>query len=123
MSLNPDSESDRGKNKASSKSFEAMRKFSEKYAKNTGTFFCVDPSVTNAVIEGLAKHKEELGSPLCPCRYYEDKEAEVKDTYWNCPCVPMRERKECHCMLFLTEDNPFVGTKQELEVVEVVYDA
>jgi ferredoxin-thioredoxin reductase catalytic chain len=35
----------------------------------------------------------------------------------------MRERKECHCMLFLTEDNPFVGTKQELEVVEVVYDA
>jgi ferredoxin-thioredoxin reductase catalytic chain len=26
-------------------------------------------------------------------------------------------------MLFLTEDNPFVGTKQELEVMEIVYDA
>lgn len=62
MSLTP--ESDRGKNKASSKSFEAMRKFSEKYAKNTGTFFCADPSVTNAVIEGLAKHKDDLGFPL-----------------------------------------------------------
>ncbi len=123
MSLNPESKSDRGKNKASSKNFEAMRKFSEKYAKNTGTFFCSDPSVTNAVIEGLAKHKEEFGSPLCPCRYYEDKEAEVKDTYWNCPCVPMRERKECHCMLFLTPDNPFAGTKQDLELVDIVYDA
>jgi len=34
--------------------------------------------------------------------------------YWNCPCVPMRERKECHCMLFLTPDTPFVGTEQKL---------
>ena len=32
--------------------------------------------------------------------------------YWNCPCVPMRERKECHCMLFLTPDNPFAGKEQ-----------
>ena len=30
----------------------------------------------------------------------------------NCPCVPMRERHECHCMLFLTEDNDFAGTEQ-----------
>jgi ferredoxin-thioredoxin reductase catalytic chain len=116
-------EVERGKNKSSYKSFEAMRKFSETYAKRTDTYFCSDPSVTNAVIEGLAKHKDELGAPLCPCRYYEDKEAEVKNTYWNCPCVPMRERKECHCMLFLTQDNPFVGDKQELEIVDVDYDA
>lgn len=34
--------------------------------------------------------------------------------YWNCPCVPMRERKECHCMLFLTPENPFVGKEQTL---------
>jgi len=26
----------------------------------------------------------------------------VKKAYWNCPCVPMREEKKCHCMLFLT---------------------
>ncbi|MFN5857707.1 MAG: ferredoxin-thioredoxin reductase catalytic domain-containing protein [Pseudanabaenaceae cyanobacterium] len=120
MTLEP--ESPRGTNKASLKNFEAMRKFAEVYAKRTNTYFCADPSVTNVVIEGLAKHKEDLGSPLCPCRYYEDKEAEVRDSYWNCPCVPMRERKECHCMLFLTPDNPFAGDKQELAIVDVSYD-
>ena len=51
------------------------------------------------VIKGLAEHKDELGAPLCPCRHYDDKEAEVKDGFWNCPCVPMRERRECHCMV------------------------
>ncbi len=39
---------------------------------------------------GLAKHKDELGAPLCPCRHYEDKQAEAQMAYWNCPCVPMR---------------------------------
>lgn len=94
---------------------ESMKKFAEQYAKRTGTYFCSDLSVTAVVLEGLARHKEELGSPLCPCRHYEDKEAEVKNTYWNCPCVPMRERKECHCLLFLTPDNPFAGSKQEID--------
>jgi ferredoxin-thioredoxin reductase catalytic chain len=100
----------------SDKVLEAMTHFAEQYAKRTDTYFCIDPSVTAVVIEGLAKHKEELGSPLCPCRHYEDKEAEVKNTYWNCPCVPMRERKECHCMLFITPDNEFAGDKQDIEV-------
>jgi ferredoxin-thioredoxin reductase catalytic chain len=122
MTSTQDKGSVRGTNKSSEKSFEIMRKFSEAYAKRTDTFFCADHSITNAVIEGLAKHKEELGAPLCPCRFYEDKEAEVKSSYWNCPCVPMQERKECHCMLFLTPDNPFAGDKQELEIVEVKYE-
>ena len=73
-----------------------MRKFSEQYAKNSGTYFCMDKSVTAVVIQGLAAHKDELGSPLCPCRHYDDKPAEVANGFWNCPCVPMRERKECH---------------------------
>jgi ferredoxin-thioredoxin reductase catalytic chain len=107
-----------GSNKSSDKNFEAMRKFAETYAKRTDTYFCADPSITTVVIEGLAKHKDDLGAPLCPCRFYEDKEAEVKNTYWNCPCVPMRERKECHCMLFLTPDNPFAGTQQELQIAD-----
>jgi len=72
------------------------------------------------VIKGLAGHKVNLGSPLCPCRFYEDKEAEAKDGYWNCPCVPMRERQECHCMLFLTDDNPFVGEETTIELQEVL---
>ncbi|GAB4213757.1 MAG: ferredoxin-thioredoxin reductase catalytic domain-containing protein [Synechococcales cyanobacterium] len=116
--------SQRGVNKASEKSFEVMRHFAETYAKRTNTFFAADPTVTAAVIEGLAKHKDELGSPLCPCRFYDDKEAEVKASYWNCPCIPMRERKECHCMLFLTPDNPFAGTAQTLaQDIEVHYYA
>jgi ferredoxin-thioredoxin reductase catalytic chain len=31
----------------------------------------------------------------------------------------MRERKECHCMLFLTEDNPFRGENQTISLEEV----
>ncbi|BAQ62534.1 ferredoxin [Geminocystis sp. NIES-3708] len=99
---------------SNNKTLEAMKNFAEQYAKRTDTYFCVDPSVTAVVIQGLARHKEELGSPLCPCRHYEDKEAEVKNTFWNCPCVPMRERKECHCMLFITPDNEFSGEEQQI---------
>jgi len=104
---------------ANEKTLEAMRQFSEQYAKRTDTFFCSDLSITAVVIEGLAKHKEELGSPLCPCRHYEDKEAEVKSAFWNCPCVPMRERKECHCMLFLTPDNAFAGDQREITLEQI----
>lgn len=96
-------------------SLEAMRKFSETYAKRTGTFFCSDYSVTAVVVEGLAKHKDLYGAPLCPCRHYEDKTKEVSNTYWNCPCVPMRERKECHCMLFLPANSEFAGEKQLID--------
>lgn len=98
---------------------EVIRKFAETYAKRTGTYFCSDPGVTAVVLEGLARHKDELGGALCPCRHYEDKQAEVAQAFWNCPCVPMRERKECHCMLFLTEDNPFRGESQEISLAEV----
>eukprot|EP00897_Mesotaenium_endlicherianum_P009759 jgi/Mesen1/8811/ME000053S08211 len=98
----------------SSKSLEAMRKFSEQYARRTGTYFCVDKGVTAVVIKGLAEHKDTLGAPLCPCRHYDDKPAEAQQGFWNCPCVPMRERKECHCMLFLTEDNDFAGREQAI---------
>ena len=111
----------RGQNKSSQKAFDLIKNFAETYAQRTDTYFCSDPSVTMAVIEGLAVHKETLGSPLCPCRFYEDKEAEVKNGYWNCPCVPMRERKECHCMLFLTPDNDFAGQSQTVEEVVMEY--
>jgi ferredoxin-thioredoxin reductase catalytic chain len=103
-------------NQNQSASLEAMRKFSETYAQRTGTFFCSDLSVTAVVIEGLARHKDKYGAPLCPCRHYEDKRAEVDLAYWNCPCVPMRERKECHCMLFLTPDNEFTSNNQKIDM-------
>ncbi|MBW4534526.1 MAG: ferredoxin--nitrite reductase [Pleurocapsa minor HA4230-MV1] len=101
------------------KTLESMRKFAEKYAQRTDTYFCSNLSVTAAVIKGLAEHKQELGSPLCPCRHYQDKAAEVKKAYWNCPCVPMREEKKCHCMLFLTPDNPFASNTQSITTEQI----
>ncbi|EEC84162.1 hypothetical protein OsI_30537 [Oryza sativa Indica Group] len=104
---------------ASDKSLEIMRKFSEQYARRSNTFFCSEKSVTAVVIKGLADHKDQLGAPLCPCRHYDDKAAEVAQGFWNCPCVPMRERKECHCMLFLTPDNDFAGQDQAITLEEI----
>ncbi len=101
--------------KAISENLNIMKKFSETYTKRTNTFFCIDESITAIVIVGLARHKEEYGAPLCPCRHYENKAVEVDSAYWNCPCIPMRERKECHCMLFLTNDNEFASKKQQIE--------
>uniref|UniRef100_A0A1D1ZGF9 Ferredoxin-thioredoxin reductase catalytic chain, chloroplastic n=1 Tax=Anthurium amnicola TaxID=1678845 RepID=A0A1D1ZGF9_9ARAE len=109
----------RAKVEPSEKSVDVMRKFSEQYARRSGTYFCVDKGVTAVVIKGLAEHRDSLGAPLCPCRHYDDKAAEVGQGFWNCPCVPMRERKECHCMLFLTPDNDFAGTEQVISLDEI----
>jgi ferredoxin-thioredoxin reductase catalytic chain len=32
----------------------------------------------------------------------------------------MRERKECHCMLFLTKDNEFSSEQQEISVQQIL---
>jgi ferredoxin-thioredoxin reductase catalytic chain len=102
------------------KATKAMTAFTNKYLENTNTRLCSDKSIPSVVIKGLAEHKVTLGAPLCPCRFYDDKQAEAKDGYWNCPCVPMRERHECHCMLFLTEDNDFAGQEQKITYNEVI---
>mmetsp|Transcript_2892 Transcript_2892/g.6816 ORF Transcript_2892/g.6816 Transcript_2892/m.6816 type:complete len:197 (+) Transcript_2892:224-814(+) len=102
------------------KATKGMTAFTNKYLKNTETFLCDQKSIPAVVIKGLAEHKVDLGAPLCPCRFYDDKEESVRDGYWNCPCVPMREEKVCHCMLFLTEDNAFAGKEQSITVDEVI---
>ena len=68
---------------AMDKALRAMTAFSNKYVENTGTFYCADKSIPAVVIKGLAEHKVALGAPLCPCRFYEDKEKEAQDGYWN----------------------------------------
>ena len=98
------------------KVIESMKQFAENYAKSTNTFFCIDLDVTDSVIQGLSKNKELFGAPLCPCRYYDNKEDEISLAYWNCPCVPMRERNDCQCMLFLPSDNDFAGEEQEISL-------
>ena len=101
------------------KIIESMKQFSESYAKSTDTFFCNDIEVTESVLIGLAKNKELFGAPLCPCRYYDKKEDEISLAYWNCPCVPMRERKECHCMLFLKPESDFASSNQLFNLFSV----
>ena len=68
---------------AMEKALKAMTAFSNKYIENTGTRYCMDKSIPAVVIKGLAEHKVKLGTPLCPCRFYEDKEKEAKEGYWN----------------------------------------
>ncbi|KAL2932774.1 Ferredoxin-thioredoxin reductase catalytic chain chloroplastic [Bienertia sinuspersici] len=68
----------------SDKSMEVMRKFSEQFCRKSGTYFCVDKSVTAVVIKGLAEHRDTLGAPLCPCRHYDDKEAEASQGHKLC---------------------------------------
>ncbi|KAG2276139.1 hypothetical protein Bca52824_058694 [Brassica carinata] len=52
----------------SEKSVEIMKKFSEQYARFSGTYLCVDKGVTSVVVKGMAEHKDSYGAPLCPCR-------------------------------------------------------
>ncbi|MBW4474124.1 MAG: hypothetical protein KME45_27675 [Stenomitos rutilans HA7619-LM2] len=95
-------------------SFNGMKRFAELYARYSETYFCLDPGVTAVVLQGLAKHKETFGEPLCPCRYYEDERSELKAGYWLCPCIPMQERRQCDCMLFLKTEDDFAGDQQTL---------
>jgi ferredoxin-thioredoxin reductase catalytic chain len=105
---------------AMEKATKAMTAFTNKYLELSVTKLCSDKSIPAVVIKGLAEHKVTLGAPLCPCRFYDDKEAEAKDGFWNCPCVPMRERSECHCMLFLNDDNQFAGQETHINYDEVI---
>lgn len=91
---------------AMGKATKSMTAFTNKYLKKSETTLCSDKSVPAAVIKGLAEHKVNLGAPLCPCRFYEDKEAEVKDGYWNCPCVPMREGPFSFCATLALVPHP-----------------
>ena len=94
--------------KPSDSTLESMRLFANMYTQtNRYVFLFRDAGIGATVLAGLALNKEETGYALCPCRHYEDKTAEADLSYWTCPCVPMVERKECHCLLFLNEDNAF----------------
>ncbi len=77
-----------------------MRVFVEKYNAKFGTTVSPVEGVTEQVILGLAKNVDELGRPLCPCRFYPDKNEEVKHRTWICACDDMQIYKYCHCLLF-----------------------
>ena len=100
-----------GSREPTSESPEVIVKFAEVHARCTGPFFCSDNVVMAVVLKGLARHCDDFGGALGPCRHYEDKLAEELHAFRN---LPVRERKECHCMLFLTEDNAFRGDAQTI---------
>jgi len=89
---------------ASPQNTEKMWKYVRKFAEKSGTFLHPHPEITDFLVIGLAKHMDDLGRPLCPCNFYEDKEAEAKKSTWICACEEMQKYKYCHCLLFVTED-------------------
>ncbi len=86
------------------KTMDKMRKFVASYCNKSGTTTHPGEGVTEAVVKGLAHNKDTLGKPLCPCRFYPDKEEEVKHRTWICACDDMQIYKYCHCLLFVNEE-------------------
>ena len=80
----------------SEKSLKRMRIYVEKYLRKTGTSPHPDKEVHEAVVLGLAHNVDEVGRPLCPCNFYEDKAEEAKSSEWICACEEMQKYKYCH---------------------------
>jgi ferredoxin-thioredoxin reductase catalytic chain len=90
--------------KISEESIQRMRKFVEKYCEKSGTTTHPKHEVTEDVIMGLAYNHQTLGKPLCPCRFYPDKNEEIKHRTWICACDDMQIYKYCHCLLFVNSE-------------------
>ena len=88
----------------SEKAIERMRVFVDKFTEKSGTFVSPVEGVTEQVILGLAQNIDDVGRPLCPCRFYPDKTEEVKHRTWICACDDMQIYKYCHCLLFVNEE-------------------
>jgi ferredoxin-thioredoxin reductase catalytic chain len=84
-------------------SLSRVRKLVESYCKKSGTTTHPDTAITEAVVLGLAANLDDLGRPLCPCRFYPDKKEEVRHRTWICACDDMQIYKYCHCLLFVNE--------------------
>ena len=88
----------------SEKSLKKLVRFIENYCEKSGMNTHSDKSITDSIVNGLAANLDELGKPLCPCRFYPDKQEEVKYRTWICACDDMQVYKYCHCMLFVTPE-------------------
>jgi ferredoxin-thioredoxin reductase catalytic chain len=88
----------------SEKSLQRIDKFVKAYCEKSGTAVSPEPGVTESVVKGLAANLDELGKPLCPCRFYPDKKAEIQHRTWICACDDMQIYKYCHCLLFVTPE-------------------
>jgi ferredoxin-thioredoxin reductase catalytic chain len=86
------------------KSLIRIRKFVATYCQKSGLGTGPEPLAAEAVNTGLAANLEQLGKPLCPCRFYPDKRAEAQHRTWICACDDMQIYKYCHCLLFVTPE-------------------
>jgi ferredoxin-thioredoxin reductase catalytic chain len=88
----------------SDKSLERIRKFVQAYCEKSGTVTHPMAEVLEGVVLGLAANLDEVGRPLCPCRFYPDKRAEITHRTWICACDDMQIYKYCHCLLFVNAE-------------------
>ena len=92
-----DDVTDADRMQASEKNVEKMWKFVRKFAEKSGSHLHPQKEITEFLVIGLAKHIDDLGKPLCPCNFYEDKVKEVATSnFWICPCEEMQKWKYCH---------------------------
>ena len=91
-----DAVSDEDRMQASEKNMRKMEKFVQNFSNKSGSYLHPQKEITEFLVIGLAKHIDEVGRPLCPCNYYEDKAEEVKSSTWICPCEEMQTWKYCH---------------------------
>ena len=50
-----------------------------------------------------------------------NEEAEIELNYWICPCISMRERKECHCKLFVQPTESYASKSQKIDL-DTIYN-
>ena len=96
MPPNLDRPTDEDRDQASAKNLEKMWKFVRAFAQKSGSYLHPQEEITEFLVIGLAKHIDEVGRPLCPCNFYEDKAAEAKSSEWICACEEMQKYKYCH---------------------------
>ncbi len=99
-----DQPTDEDRSQASEKNIAKMQKYVTHFAEKSGTYLHPHPEITEFLVIGLAKHVDTLGRPLCPCNFYDDKEAEAKRSTWICACEEMQKFKYCHCLLFVDKE-------------------
>jgi ferredoxin-thioredoxin reductase catalytic chain len=87
---------DADRQQASQKNIDKMWKFVTNFADKSGTYLHPQREITEFLVIGLAKHIDEVGRPLCPCNFYEDKAEEARSSTWICACEEMQKYKYCH---------------------------
>ena len=91
-----DEVTDADRMQASQPNIDKMWKFVTKFAEKSGSYLHPQSEITEFLVIGLAKHIDEVGRPLCPCNFYENKAEEAKSSTWICACEEMQKYKYCH---------------------------